>query len=116
MRGIEVWGFIFVIMLFFSIWWFGGREPYIEMAAGYSSPDLIYVEPKWNGWQKSALIFSKQLPSELKNSYPNAEGWWYVRRQIADIPDNVIEMDEPLEKSIIKLSKYYAWKPLGIMR
>ncbi len=115
MRKIEVfWVTVFIILLF-SGWWFKGREPYIVLCAGFSEPDLLYVEPKWNGWDKSALAFMKEVPLEFREAYPNAKGWWYVKRKIADIPENLIKRDEPIEKSFEKMEKYFTWKPLGII-
>ena len=105
----------FVIFLV-SIWWFWGREPYIVLSGGFSDPDLVYVEPKWNGWHKSGLTFMKKVPPEFRESYPEAKGWWYIKRKIADIPDHLIKIDEPIEKSLEKIEKYYAWKPLGLMK
>ena len=116
MRKIEVFWVVFGVISLFSAWWFLGREPYILLGAGFSSPDLVYVEPKWNGSNKSALAFMKEVPLEFRESYPHAEGWWYVKRKIAEIPDNYIKIDEPIEKSIEKIEKYFAWKPLGIIR
>jgi len=37
-------------------------------------------------------------------------------RKIAEIPENYIKIEEPIEKSIEKLEKYYVWKPLGIIK
>ena len=116
MRKIEVFLVAFVIISLFSAWWFWGRESYIVLGGGYSQPDLVYVEPKWNGWDKSALTFKKEVPPEFRDGYSNAEGWWYVKRKIAEIPENYIKIDDPIEKSIEKLEKYYAWKPLGIIK
>jgi hypothetical protein len=116
MRKIEAFWVTFVIISIFSAWWFLGREPYIVLSDGYSQPGLVYVEPKWNGWDTSALTFKKEVPPEFREGYPYAEGWWYVKRQIAEIPENYIKIDEPIEKSIEKLEKYFAWKPLGIIK
>ena len=116
MRKTEVFFVAFGIISLFFAWWFWGREPCIVLGAGFSSPDLVYVEPKWNGWDKGALTFMKEVPPEFREGYPDAKGWWYVKRKIADIPDNHIKIDEPIEESIEKAEKYFAWKPLGIIR
>lgn len=116
MRKTEVFFVAFGIISLFFAWWFWGREPYIVLGAGFSSPDLVYVEPKWNGWDTGALTFMKEVPPEFREGYPDAKGWWYVKRKIADIPDNLFKIDEPIEKSIEKAEKYFAWKPLGIIR
>jgi hypothetical protein len=57
-------------------------------------------------------MFSKNVPPEKKGIYPDAQGWWYVRHQIAEIPDGYIRLEDPIEKSLEKLEKYYAWEPL----
>ena len=116
MRKLEVFLVIFCIIFFATIWWFWEREPYILLAGGFSDPGLVYVEPKWNGWHESAVTYMTKVPAEFREGYPQAKGWWYAKRQIADIPDDLIKLDEPMEKSLQKMEKYYAWQPLGIKK
>lgn len=40
--------FMLVVLSFFLLWWFWGRDPYIEIGEPWD-PVLIYVEPKWYG-------------------------------------------------------------------
>jgi hypothetical protein len=108
-------GTIFVVLLV-SVWWFWGRQPYIVLAGGFSDPGLVYVEPKWNGWQESGLVFMQKVPPEFRGGYPDATGWWYVKRKVANIPRGLVKMDDPIEKSLEKIEKYYTWKPLGVTK
>lgn len=43
---------------------------------------------------------------------PDAEERWYVKQQIAPIPDDEISLDKPLEENLEKLDKYFRWVPL----
>jgi hypothetical protein len=75
-----------------------------------SDPVLIYSEPKWYGWDHSGMIYRKIVPQDRKHL--SDEGWWYIRRQIKPIPEGVIDVNEPIEKSFKKLDRFYEWKPL----
>ncbi|WP_319408773.1 hypothetical protein [uncultured Desulfosarcina sp.] len=103
---------VFYLLFLFSVWWFWGREPHIKLCCGFDDPGLIYVEPKWNGWHKSAIVYMKNIPPEWKGTLPEVKGWWFVKRKIADIPDNVINFNESMETNILKFEKYFVWEPL----
>jgi hypothetical protein len=105
-----------LVLLFVSAWWFGGRQPYIVLAGGFSDPGLVFVEPRWNGWQESGLVFMEKVPLEFRGSYPDAKGWWYAKRKITDIPRGLVKMGDTIEESLEKVEKYYVWKPLGLTK
>lgn len=98
-----------ILLILISIWWFFGRKPYVELESPWD-PVLIYSEPKWHGWDRSGMIYKKVIPTDMKHL--SDEGWWYVRRQIKPIPKDLIDINEPMEKSFRKLNEYYMWKPL----
>ena len=103
---------ISICIILFSLWWFLGRKPYIEMNLPWEA-GVLYNEPKWYGWETRGLIFLPKVPTEYKYLAPEAKGWWYLKRQIAPFPEGYIDIEKDgMQETVRKMEKFYKLEPL----
>ena len=105
------WELILVVAVLVLSWWFFGRNAYVEMEGPWDNV-LIYVQPTWNGWESNGMTYLKKIPSKYRHLAEGYNGWWYIKKQVKPIPDNVIDFNEPIEVQFDRLEKYYRWVPI----
>ncbi|HYF78317.1 MAG TPA: hypothetical protein VD973_14355 [Symbiobacteriaceae bacterium] len=74
---------------------------------------MIYKEPKWYGWEGRGMMWVSDIPAAIKEDFPEAKGWWYLRYQL--VPDEALPPADisDIEGTLEAWEKYFDWLPMN---